>query len=308
MQQEDAGGIDVIIVDNGSTFPLAERSYVHEFISAAPLRRLLQEAKLGKTNAIETGAASSTASAIIIIDDDNLPAPNFVVVARNLVANYPNVGVWGPGVIDVEWQKGSPAWAQHYNSLFLARQHREMKFGSIIGWPDFYPPGAGSVIQRRVMERYLNDVRCGNLNATCRCGDSLSSGGDAQIVWSSIRMGLCAGVAPQMKLVHLIPSKRANLKYIYGLAFNVMADGQIAFAESFPEQRRSIENSLPNNARISMIIFGALLRNILLLRLRSGPVVVISLLGELYGKCIAVGRTPPSILRLAARLFGFVAK
>jgi hypothetical protein len=61
----------------------------------------------------------------------------------------------------------------------------------------------------------------GEFSAVGRKGNELSSGEDSQIVWSAVKRGICAGTAPQLKLIHIIPRKRTGLNYLRKLNFNI---------------------------------------------------------------------------------------
>jgi hypothetical protein len=128
----------------------------------------------------------------------------------------------------------------------------------------------------------------------------MTSGGDAQIVWTAIKMGLCAGISPELGLTHYITRNKANHKYICRMAFGVMKSGQIALVQAFPEEKQNIEMKLPSKIGFLFLLLLESLKIILLFRLRSGPVSVVTWLGEWYGKYIAADRCPPLVLRLAA--------
>lgn len=296
---------EVVIVDNNSDPALRNFRFVQEFVAAGRERKLVVEPRIGLTSARLAGYRAASGDFLVYIDDDNLPESDFLIAARRTLEENPFVGTCGPGIIRVEFAPGTPQWLNHYAAVFQEKKRPSAQFSGDLGWPDFFPPGSGLVVRRRIMEEYARLITSGELSTTDRLGNNLSSGGDAQIVWTGIKLGYSAGTTPDLKLVHLVAKRKASLLYVYRLVFGVMASGQTALAECFPEQRRRFAFQLPTSAQLYRDVLREVLRHVVRLRLRSGPVTVLSHLGELYGKYIAAGQHPPWILRLAAKGIGY---
>jgi GT2 family glycosyltransferase len=69
------GGIELVVVDNGSTEPLDPVRARH------PWARIVTEPRKGAANARNRGVAETTAPLLLFIDSDCLPAPDWVAVA-----------------------------------------------------------------------------------------------------------------------------------------------------------------------------------------------------------------------------------
>lgn len=297
---------EVIVVDNCSLVPLYKLAYVSDFLDGGYCRRILvREERPGLTFARLAGLRHSRGDLIVFFDDDNIPNCDYLERAERLIGDYPTVAVWGPGKVVVEWEDGVASWKHGYAVVFQAKDYAEEKFGCVVNWADYYPPGTGMVAKRTVMETYVRGVQAGALTAVDRAAGRMSSAGDAQIVWTAVKMGLCAGVSPKLRLVHFTSRRKATLGYMTRLSFGVMASGQLAFAESFPSKKESIAAALPSTAKTYAIFTREFLKTLLFARLRSGPVALAGLFGELYGKWRVAGKRPPMPLRLAAKLMRF---
>jgi hypothetical protein len=159
------------------------------------------------------------------------------------------------------------------------------------------------VVRREVLAEYARDVAAGRLDASGRKGRQLTSGEDAQIVWTAVRMGLSAGVSPELRLAHLVERRKATLRYILRMVFATMASGRIALQQSFPD--RPDLWTPPGAFKAQCGVIALALKELLRLHLRSGPVQVVRQLGDLHGQFLAARRPSPWLLRTAARMLDF---
>jgi hypothetical protein len=296
---------EVILVDNNSTPAIQEFEDVGRFLASGPSRCILRENTLGLTFARLAGFRASRGETIVFVDDDAVLRVDYLTSVTGLVGKYPAVGVWGPGIVDVEWEEGTPQWLRAYASVFQAKQRTRCEFGAVVGWPDYYPAGTGMVVRRSVLETYQKQVERRQLTAVDRCGTRLTSGGDGQIVWTAVSMGLCAGTSPALRLTHIVARKKAHPVYICRMIFSVMASGHVAMAECFPEMRDNLRAALPSAIQSHAMVLAAALKALLLLRIRSGLVAIVSLAGELHGRFLAAGERSPMLTRLIAQLLRF---
>ena len=63
---------EVIIIDNNSTAPLADESYIGAFIKECKTSKVVVEQKQGLTNARLRGIKESSSHLLIFVDDDNI--------------------------------------------------------------------------------------------------------------------------------------------------------------------------------------------------------------------------------------------
>ncbi len=260
--------IDCIVVDNNSDIPITDLACVKLFLEKCSWAKVIRESKQGLSFARLAGIKAATASTIVFFDDDNEPAPNYLKVAQYCLKNYPSVAIWGPGNVVVEFLDPVSDWFScNCRKFFQERNQQSIEYGCVMAsWTDFYPPGTGQVVKRIVLEKYHQEVEAGKLTSTDRNGNSLLSGGDVQIVWEAIKMGLAAGISPELKIVHLIPSKRSNLEYVKRLSFGASSSYLPALAESFPLEKENLLKNIPSNIRITYDILRIVLKNILQMR------------------------------------------
>ncbi|MGH8131323.1 MAG: glycosyltransferase family 2 protein [Steroidobacteraceae bacterium] len=302
-QQAAPFEVEVVLVDNNSDPPLASLAAVAEFLRTGTRRSLVLERRQGLTHARLAGLGATRAPTLVFIDDDNLVAADYFVAAAEALARFPEVAVWGPGVIEIEWAAGTSRWVRGYAACFQERHVGEPSFGAVAGWPDFYPTGTGLIARRAVLAEYAVQVEAGRLDASGRKGGQLTSGEDNQIVWTAVRRGLAAGTTPTLRLTHVIERRKATVRYVLRLVFATMASGRIAAQQSFPD--RPDLWSPPDAAKAQVGIVALALKELLLLRVRSGPVKVVRQLGDVHGQFLAAGRPSPWLMRVAAKALGF---
>jgi glycosyltransferase involved in cell wall biosynthesis len=302
-QSESRFDIEVVLVDNNSDPPLASLDLVAGFMRSGAGRRLIVEQRQGLTHARLAGLAATTAPALVFVDDDNILSPDYFSSAATLLERHSDVGVWGPGAIDVEWGDAASRWIRGYAACFQERRAPTTRFGSVAGWPEFYPTGTGMVVRREVLTEYAAQLAAGRIDAIGRKGTQLTSGEDNQIVWTAVRMGMAAGVSPDLRLTHRVERRKARVGYILRMVFATMASGRIAARQSFPE--RPDLWMPPASSRAQWSIIALAVKELALLRLRSGPMQVIRHMGDLHGQFLAARQTPPWLTRIAAKALGF---
>lgn len=235
---ETKGGFlfEIIIIDNNSTVPLDKQESVKRFLSGGQQRQLFIEKTPGLTNARIRGIAESKYDWCVFFDDDNEPDEKYLSALAEVVVLHPEVGCWGAGVINVEYEVAVPngPFAQEQAQLFQQRNIKQKMIGNGVGG-EFYPPGTGIVIKKSLLEEYVNNVRFGKYSMSDRKGKSLSSAGDAQMIYTIVKQGYSVGVSPAMKITHMISAKKLSLKYMVRLVYGLDSSHVKAFNEVFTE-------------------------------------------------------------------------
>lgn len=298
--------VECVIVDNGSRDPVAEIPFVREFLAGFPGAKVIQEPQLGLSRARIAGLEASRGEILVWFDDDNLPADDYLEHAVSLIERYPWVGAWGPGTVDVRFDGAVPAWiAAKHRNIFQERQLRHVQYGCVVGWTDYYPSGTGLIVRRSIMEAYAGAFGQGLLKAVDRRGESFSSCGDAQIVWTAVKDGFAAGVAPQLKLEHRIAAERARAGPIAQMLFGVYASSAPALVGVFPEEQAAIREQIRRPLGYLVELSSMIVRRSAgLLRRRSAPIrfALAVRLGEICGRHEAVGLEVPGFVTWLVRL------
>ena len=109
MQNDDRNGVEIIVVDNGSTQSL------EEVIAEFPNIRFLVEPKKGAAAARNRGVAETTAPFLFFIDADCVAAPDWLTVARDVVLKADLTG----GRVDVFDETPPPrSGAEAFEAVF----------------------------------------------------------------------------------------------------------------------------------------------------------------------------------------------
>jgi glycosyltransferase involved in cell wall biosynthesis len=233
---------EVIIVDNNSTSPLAENQAVQSFLAAKRHSTLMREKTSGLTAARLAGFARAQHDWVVLFDDDNEPARDYLQTAAAAIEQHPQVGAWGPGTIRVVYTENDDAWLEAKKVIFQERHCVTTVFATEQSWQPSYPFGTGLIVRKEIADTYAARVNAGRNTMTDRKEKSLASGGDVQLVLTAIEMGYSAGTIAGLCLNHLIDSSKANLPYMqrhqYGTASayvkahnQVFHDNRIAVGE-----------------------------------------------------------------------------
>ncbi|MCB2124942.1 MAG: glycosyltransferase [Rhodobacteraceae bacterium] len=109
LRAQDRAGVDVVVVDNGSTEPLDQAK------AANPDVRFVTEPGKGAARARNRGVAESRAEAIIFLDADCVPQPDWLAAARRAAGSADIVG----GAIDVFDETPPPrSGAEAFETVF----------------------------------------------------------------------------------------------------------------------------------------------------------------------------------------------
>jgi glycosyltransferase involved in cell wall biosynthesis len=297
---------ECVIVDNNSTRPVQDEPCVQQFMRKHRHARVVREGKQGLTAARLRGAAETTAEVVVFFDDDNEPEPGYLRAVDEGFRSFPQVGVFGPGNVDVEFLGAVPPWVdQSCRHFFQERHSTFVEFACIrTPWSHIYPPGTGQSVRRDVVQRYLTRVAEGSCTASDRLGNALSSGGDGQIVHTAVLMGYAAGIHAEMRLRHLIPASRCTVEYLSRLGLGVSEALLPAAMESFPELRDRGEYAPPSWARYQRQKWLAALREPIQEPAPLRRIHAAARVGDAMGRYIAAGLPVPSWLEREKQRLG----
>lgn len=210
---------ETVLVDNGSTrWPDAEY-----FNRCAPENlSVVHEAELGLSVARRRGFAGARADIAVLVDDDNVLAPDYLAEACNLLVTHPRVGVAGGKSIP-SFVAEPPKWMHEFFPLLALRDLGESELISAglqppnatqNQYPTFAPMGAGMVVRRAAWTSWVAGGVAAGSPITDRRGTELCSGGDNEIVLCAMQEGWESAYFPRLQLAHLIPSSRLQASYL----------------------------------------------------------------------------------------------
>jgi glycosyltransferase involved in cell wall biosynthesis len=205
---------ELLVVDNASNERLADSLQ----LSWHPRARHIREDNLGLTSARLRGITEACGELLVFVDDDNVLAQDFLENARALCSQRPDLGAFGAGSLEPEFEVRPPSEILSRVRLLALRTvssarwtKNTQEFGTI-------PWGAGLCVIRSVANSYRQSVE--NLDVTIpldRKGEELFSGGDDLFSWIAASVGFDFGIFPELRVTHLIAADRLSRAYFLRL-------------------------------------------------------------------------------------------
>ncbi len=216
---------ELCIVDNASDSPV--RIDQGKFREAGIASRCVKEPRPGLTFARLAGFANTTGEIIVMLDDDNRPKPDYLEQTVIFAKQHPQIGAFG-GKSLPRFSRPPPAWFEASEiSLGCRDLGDELQVfqpspdHAIEAYPEISPIGAGMALRRKPAEAYARTISDRkNDIITDRVGTQLASGGDCDIVLTTLRHGWGIAYVPQLELDHLIAAGRLELPYLKRMAFD----------------------------------------------------------------------------------------
>ena len=199
---------ETVLVDNASSAAVTNGG------NGPANLRIIREPILGLTYARRRGLQESTGEIIVMVDDDNLLAPDYLERALAHFAANPRIGAIGGRSVP-EFEVEPPAWVREFDDLLACRDLGAVPFISdpvSREYPAFAPIGAGMAVRRAALQSWLDDASAANLPD--RRGAALTSSGDNDIIFSVLRSGWQVAYFPDLTLTHLIPANRLQPDYL----------------------------------------------------------------------------------------------
>ena len=205
---------EFLVIDNASNVLLSDSWD----ISWHPFSRHVREDKLGLTHARLRGIKESRGELLVFFDDDNVPAPDYLVQAIEVLTRYQYLGVFGAGILEPEFEVRPPAELLSRLSYLALRCVPAELWSNNRKDDNCIPWGAGLCVTRRVADTYQRAIEKLNITSIIdRQGEVLFAGGDDLFSWVSSALGQGFGVFPKLKITHLISAGRLNQPYFVRL-------------------------------------------------------------------------------------------
>jgi glycosyltransferase involved in cell wall biosynthesis len=207
---------ETLLVDNASD-RIPDEAWLAE---CAPARfAVVREPELGLSSARRRGLGAAAGAIAVLVDDDNVLAPDYLEKVVSIFAANGGVGLAG-GRSRPRFEAEPPAWTREFHPLLALRDLGDSERISAglrpagaarNRYPEFAPIGAGMALRRAAWSAWL-DAPGSRLSD--RRGGELSSSGDNDMVLCAMRAGWEAGYFPQLSLTHIIPSGRLEPAYL----------------------------------------------------------------------------------------------
>ena len=209
---------EVLVVDNNSSDHTAEVVQNHQsnWPFTQPLRYVFEPTQ-GAAIARQRAFGEAHGQWVGFIDDDNLPAPDWVYQAHLFSLAHPQIGAYG-GQIQLKANSKLPK-NFHQIAVYLAIIERgKSEFCYNHRPSNVLPPGTNIVIAKQVwLESVPQDMRL--LGPS---GKNLSSKGeDIELLSHIQKAGWEIWYAPSLQCSHKIPEWRLERSYLLSLAWGV---------------------------------------------------------------------------------------
>ena len=205
---------ELLVIDNASApgrEPVADLSW-------HPAARIVREETLGLTPARLRGIREAKGELLVLVDDDNVLAPDFLETARRIAAEKPFLGSWS-GQCLPGFEEEPPEWTRRYWGNLVIRKFEQDTWSNLPRLGETMPCGAGLCVRKEVARFYLDLHEAGKRDFQFdRTGDSLVSGGDNDLAACACDLGMGVGLIAALKLRHLIPPVRLTVDYLARLA------------------------------------------------------------------------------------------
>lgn len=220
------GQWELLLIDNASEVGVPK---LHD-LSSSLRGKTIREEKLGLTLARLRGIEESTGEIVVFVDDDNVLEPDYLHTAVSIAARYPQIGAFG-GSLKGEFETPPESWMTPYlEGLAVFTIDRDY-WSNLGGWSLASPYGAGLCVRRCIADDYVKKVARDTLRRSLdRSGIVMGSGGDGDLAWCAVDLGLGTGRFAALRITHLIPKDRLTAGYIVRLMAGFAASGEILSA------------------------------------------------------------------------------
>ena len=210
-QSLDALQWELIVIDNASTPPLGDDLAWH------PRGRIVREEKLGLTHARLRAIRETGSDLLVLVDDDNVLAPDYLERALAISHQWPILGAWG-GQCVPEFEETPAEWTHSFWNWIAIREFDADRWSNIPGDQGAAPCGAGMCVRRNVARAYVERLeRDPARRSLDRTGGHLFGGGDTDLAMTACDLGLGNGLFAALKLTHIIPKTRLEERYLLNL-------------------------------------------------------------------------------------------
>jgi hypothetical protein len=202
---------ELLVIDNASRSPVAGSvSLVWH-----PNARHIREDALGLTFARLRGIREAQGELLVFVDDDSVLDSSYLRAAVAIGESRPDLGCWGAGRIQPEYEKPPPEWLAAWDEALAIRRLDRDLWANIPALNRSLPIGVGMCLRRTVAVEYASLCQGDNVRRSLgRSGESLVSCEDTDIAMLTCELGMGTASFISLKITHLIPERRTTRQYM----------------------------------------------------------------------------------------------
>jgi glycosyltransferase involved in cell wall biosynthesis len=219
-------GVDVLVVDNGSTDDTGE------VVAAHPCARRVVEPARGLSHARNTALREAQGDVVAFLDDDARPAPGWAEALVAAAARWPGAGAIG-GPVVLEWLAPRPGWLGPELERWYSG--RDLGAGARLLDDDEQPVGANLAVRRAAAV----DVG-GFAPELGRVGASLGSEEEVDLLRRLRAAGWDVAWEPAAPVRHLVDPERMRVRWLLRRAWaQGRSDAVVAERRGLPPASRT---------------------------------------------------------------------
>lgn len=213
---------EFLLIDNASEAPVSGSVD----LKWHPNARIVVESELGITSARIRAMREFSGDLLVFLDDDNVMAPDYLQRCSELFAARPDLGA-ASGCIMPEYEAQPPDWFGPYESWIAVRRITTSAWSNFND-PRSEPVTAGMCLRRIVAEAHVKEsVSNPTQYILGSRGSSLLRGEDVALSKIALKQGFTVGQFAHLHLLHLIPKRRSEPKYLFSLYCHLCASGHL---------------------------------------------------------------------------------
>lgn len=209
---------ELLVIDNCSSPALTP-----EAIQPQPKNfRLIQEPQLGSSHAYARGFEEAAAELVVYVDDDTVPMPAYLETTIGIAASWPQLGAWGASVIEPEFETRPAVETEIYFKYLALRSDARDRWSNNPHDVTCIPFGPGLSMRRPVGLLYGQKLRSDKRRSLLgKIGKGLGASEDLDLALTAVDAGLGFGVFKDLRMTHLIPTRRVQQEYLDNLVFDI---------------------------------------------------------------------------------------
>ncbi|OWP61511.1 hypothetical protein CDA63_19035 [Hymenobacter amundsenii] len=200
---------EVVIISNASKDDTLDVAAKLGQKLAMPFR-VLDEPVAGKENALIRGFDEAAFECVIIVDDDNWLASNYISLVYDTMIAHPEIGILGAHASGA-YEIPPPEWFEEFQAVYAVGPQNGGQSGPL---PDYdgYLYGAGSVVRKSAWQKLR--AHGFQFTTSTKRGEAITSGEDVELGDALQLAGYKLWYDDRLRLKHYMYKERLTWQYL----------------------------------------------------------------------------------------------